>query len=352
MIHSETGKIEIYRETLKTSGNLVAARSLLKNKRILITGASGMIGSCLTDLLLYWNGEYDMSMHIYAAGRNPGHLTGRFSEEAIRKKYLSCVSYEMKAVCRFDFDVDYIIHTAGDAAPQAFMKNPVLTVRNTIESTYRLLQYGQKCGTKRLLYISSGEIYGQALPGMKEFTEEYQGYIDPLSARSCYPLSRRTAENICAGWSVMQNQPETVIARLCHVYGPTASENDSRAASSFLRKVSSGENIVMKSPGDQFRSWCFVSDCASALLTILLLGHNGEAYNVADRNSRASIRTFAELAANCSGQMVKFDTPADKEKQIFNPMSMSVLNTDKLEKLGWKAVYPLEAGICQSLKII
>lgn len=352
MIHSEAGKIEIYQETLEMSGSHVAARNLLKNKRILITGASGMIGSCLTDLLLYWNREYGMSMHIYAAGRNPGHLSNRFSEEGIRNKCLSCVPYEMEAICRFDFDVDYIIHAAGEAAPQAFMKNPVLTVRNTIESTYRLLQYGQKCGAKRLLYISSGEIYGQALSKIQEFAEEYQGYIDPLLARSCYPLSRRAAENICAGWSGMQNQPETVIARLCHVYGPTATEDDSRAASSFLRKVSSGENIVMKSPGDQLRSWCFISDCASALLTILLIGNNGDAYNVADRNSRASIRTFAELAANQSGQMVEFATPADKEKQIFNPMNMSVLNTDKLEKLGWKAIYPLETGICQSLKII
>lgn len=340
----------IYQETLMKTGSRIRSFEQLKNKKILITGASGMIGSCLVDLLLYWNRWFDMSVSIYAAGRDTGRLMKRFPVTGAKGNQLCCVPYEMDEVCRFDFDADYIIHAAGDATPQAFMRDPVLTVRNSVESTYRLLEYGQKCGARRFLYISSGEVYGQAQPGMRGFAEEYQGYIDPLSPRSCYPLSKRACENICAGWSTVQAGPETIIARLCHIYGPTASLEDGRAASLFLRKALSGENIVLKSPGEQQRSWCYVCDCASALLTILLNGENGRAYNVADRNSKASVREFAELTARQSGNKVVFDLPDEKEKQIFNPMDMAVLETDKLEELGWEAAYPLAAGIFHTLQ--
>lgn len=339
-----------YNNLLKISGDHVLSREQLRNKRILITGASGMIGSCLVDLLLFWNGLYNLSVCVYAAGRNPGRLADRFAN-AGSEEQLQYVFYEMGEKCNFDFDVDYIIHAAGDASPRAFMENPAITVRNTVESTYQLILYGQKCGAERFLYISSGEVYGQAQAGMCEFQEEYQGYVELLQARSCYPISKRAAENICAGWSCSQEGLETVIARPCHIYGPTALANDDRVASVFLRKVLSGENIILKSPGEQVRSWCFVCDCVSALMIILLEGENGRAYNIAEPQSRASVRAFAELIARQSGRQVKFDIPSEKEKQIFNPMDMAVLAADKTERLGWKAAFSLESGIQHSLQL-
>lgn len=339
-----------YQELLERSGSHVLAREKLRNKRILITGASGLIGSCLVDMLLFWNRRYDLAVGIYVAGRDTGRLAERFVKSGA-KGGLHCVSFELGGRCDFDVNVDFIIHAAGEASPQAFMKNPVLTVRNTVESTFQLLQYGKRCGAKRFLYLSSGEVYGQAQAGMCEFQEEYQGYLNLLQARSCYPMAKRAAENICVGWSALQEELETIIARPCHIYGPTAAADDGRVAALFFRKVLSGENIVMKSPGEQMRSWCFVCDCASALLMILLEGENGRAYNVANSCSRATVRAFAEMIAAQSGRQVEFDMPDEKEKRIFNPMDMAVLAADKVEGLGWKAAFSLESGIYHSLRL-
>lgn len=129
-----------------------------------------------------------------------------------------------------------------------------------------------------------------------------------------------------------------VIARPCHTYGPHFSEADNRVYAQFIRNVLAGQDIVMKSTGAQFRSWCYVVDCVSAMLHILLKGENGQAYNIADESSNISIKELAEMIAEIGGKKVVIDLPDNTEKAGFNIVTKSVFSTEKLESLGWQVL--------------
>ena len=232
-----------------------------------------------------------------------------------------------------DVQFDYIIHAASNASPNAFSRNPVEIVKANIYGVSNLIEYGIKHGMKRFLYVSSGEVYGEG--DGRVISEEFSGYVNCLNSRSCYPSSKRTAETLCVSYA-SEYDVDVVIARPCHIYGPNFTETDNRVYAQFIRSILRGEDIVMKSSGEQIRSWCYVIDCVSALLFVLLKGASREAYNIADPNSVLTIRQLAELMAKIGESKIIMDVPSDTEKISFNPVSKSVFSVDKLEKLGWK----------------
>lgn len=118
----------------------------------------------------------------------------------MRDASIGFLKYDMTGPIEFDVPVDYIIHAAGNAHPAAFNGNPVGTIIGNVESAFGLLEYLRKHHGKRLLYVSSGEVYGQGDISLDAFEEEYVGYVDILSLRSCYPLSKRTTENLCGSY--------------------------------------------------------------------------------------------------------------------------------------------------------
>jgi nucleoside-diphosphate-sugar epimerase len=136
-----------------------------------------------------------------------------------------------------------------------------------------------------------------------------------------------------------------VIARPCHVYGPHFTEQDNRVYAQFIRNVLNAKNIVMKSSGVQFRSWCYVVDCVSALLHVLLNGKCGEVYNIADVESNISIRELAETIASIGGCKVVVELPESDERKGYNPVTKSIFSIEKLSALGWKARSNLRQGL-------
>ena len=146
--------------------------------------------------------------------------------------------------------------------------------------------------------------------------------------------SKRAAETLCASY-VAEYGADVVIARPSHTYGPHFTETDNRVYAQFIRNVLRDEDIVMKSEGRQFRSWCYVVDCATALLYILLKGTSGEAYNIADNTSNVSIRELAELVADIGGRkvVVQLDDPEAEAQR--SSVSRAVFDTSKLQALGW-----------------
>ena len=117
-----------------------------------------------------------------------------------------------------------------------------------------------------------------------------------------------------------------------------------------MRNARKHEDIVLKSKGEQYRSWLYVKDCASAILSILLKGENGEAYNVADENSCVTIRELAETIASIGGGKVVFDLPSDVEKKGFSVIRKAVFDTSKLESLGWRPNYQLKEALIETIK--
>ena len=302
----------------------------LSKKNILVTGATGLIGTAVVKRLMSCtHQDYD----VYAMGRNVERARIRFREYE-GNSHFHFIQHDVTEDMKGHTPFHYIIHAASNASPSFFSKYPVDIMRSNIEGTQKLLDYGKSHRMQRFLYVSSGEIYGEG--DGRVFTEDYQGYVNINSSRSCYPMSKRAAETLCAAYA-SQYGIDYVIARPAHTYGADFTEEDNRVFAQFIRNVLSNEDIVMKSSGTQYRAWCSDDDCASAIISILTNGRNGEAYNIADNKSCFTIRELAEMIAEAAGKKVIIAAPSNEEKNVFNPVTKSLFSTSKIEALGWTA---------------
>lgn len=245
-----------------------------------------------------------------------------------------------------DIPFDYMVHGASNASPKRYATDPVGTMKSNLGGGSNLLELAKE-KKARLLYISSGEVYGEG--DGSDFTEDYSGYVDCLNPRACYPSSKRASETLCVSYKE-QYGVDVVIARPCHIYGSDI-ERDDRAFAQFLRKAKAGEDILLKSDGSQVRSYCHVDDCASALLYILLRGINGKAYNIANRDSVLSIKEQAELIAQTVGVKIMYDIPSNSESKGYSKVQRAVLDSSLLESLGWRPQISLKEGLRRVLGI-
>ncbi len=316
----------------------------LRSARILITGATGLVGAFLTDCLLALSDQNALDLRLYALCRNAARAKERFGER------VNAIAADVSEATALP-ECDYIIHAASNAHPKAFSADPVGTMLANILGVRNLLEHLRAQGHGRLLFVSTGEIYGDN-PAIRDgFSETDFGKIDSMNPRACYPESKRAAETLCASY-LSQYRVDSVVARLCYVYGPTITNENSRADAQFLRNALSKTDIIMKSAGAQVRSYCYVADAARALITILLSGESGSAYNVANRAAVRSIREYAEALAKVAGVQVKFETPEDAEKRGYSTVSRAVQKPDRLEALGWKPLFSFEEGIEHTFRII
>lgn len=340
---------EVYQNGLEKAANIKNICNL-KDKTIMITGANGMIGSAVAELCIYLNDKYHLNMKIYAACRNAENGRRRFNSLTDREDF-KITACDVTQRINIAEEADYIVDAAGNSNPAAYAADPVGTMLGNFLGVYHLLEYAKERKAKRLLYISSGEVYGEGADDVKSFTEEYSGYVDCTKVRSCYPSSKRASENLCVSYSE-QYGIETVIVRPCHIFGPTAAGNDNRAATEFLRNVANGRDIVMKSEGRQVRTYCYILDCAAAVVFSMINGENMQAYNIANQEMQISIKELAQTIARAGNKKVTLELPDEIEKKGYTPISRGCLNTGKLEELGWKCCFDLEEGIRDTIRIL
>ena len=316
----------------------------LQDKTVLVTGATGLIGSQVVKALAAINRTGGRSMHILAYVRNPEKARRVFGPLLERGDVEVAVG-DINAPVTLDRPVDYIIHGASATSSGYFVSHPVETIRTAMDGTTHVLEFARKQpDLKGMVYLSSLEVYGTPGPDKELIGESDYGYIDILNVRSSYSEGKKMVECLCASYAKEYGVP-VKIARLSQTFGPGVEYADGRVFAEFARCAMEQRDIVLHTMGRTVRSYCYTKDAVLAILLILLRGEVSEAYNVTNMETATSIREMAELVASTAGEgkiSVKIEIPEDLESFGYNPEMIIRLDSRKLEQLGWKATVGLE----------
>ncbi len=319
----------------------------MKGKKILITGATGLIGVCLLDALMYYN-KQGAGISVYAVGRSKEKAAFRLGEY-YNDPCFHFIEQDVRQPLPEDIKPDIIIPLASNTHPLAYSQYPIETIEINVKGAEYALFKAQSCGAT-VLYPSTVEVYGNARGG-DVFTEDYTGNLNLSNARSCYAESKRVSEALCQSY-IAEKGVNVKIVRLSRVFGPTMLMSDSKASSQFIIKALNKENIVLKSKGEQYFSYTYVADVVSAMLMVLLHGKNGVAYNIANKLCDVHLKDFAQKCAVVAGTKVVFDLPSEVEKRGYSVAMNAILNTDRLLELGFKPHYSFSDAISRTIKIL
>lgn len=335
-----------YQQEIRGMIDLPLPWEKLTGKTIMLSGATGMIGKCMIDILMLYNkllAQSGSEIRVIALSRNEAKARERFDKywEEEYFTYMSCDVNEMIPDCG---QADYIVHAASNTHPLQYSQDSIGTINSNIIGTKNLLEYAVAHKAEQFCFVSSVEVYGENRGDVEKFDEKYLGYIDCNTLRAGYPESKRLGETLCNAYKQTYGL-DFVIPRLSRCYGPTMLSSDTKAISQFIKKAAAGEDIVLKSEGTQKYSYSFVTDAVAGILYVMLFGEPGEAYNIADRESDISLKDLAETLADIAGTKVIFDLPDEAERRGYSTATKAMLDASKLEALGWKARVHMQEGL-------
>lgn len=305
----------------------------LSNKTIMISGGTGFIGSFISNVIRYRNEKYGSNINIISLSRSGGK-----SDNTV--KYLKT---DITQPINYDGKIDYIFHLASNTHPKQYGEDPVGTITTNVIGCNNLLKIAVEKKAKFLL-ASSVEIYGQG--NETPMDETYSGYIDCNTARAGYNEAKRTCEALVQSY-MQQYGIEAVIVRLARIVGADK-KNDTKAMSQFMDKALAGEDIVLKSRGNQRFSYCYVADAVSGIFKVLFDGKNGEAYNISDEDEGVTLGGYAEFMAKLAGKKVVYQI---EDNSSASKASYALLDITKLKNLGWKPLYTVSDSLKQTYQI-
>ena len=319
-------------------------------KTVLITGANGFVPAYMLETLLYLNEVSDANIHVAALVRNAEKARQRFAHMGERRD-LTLVVQDVCDAYSGAAPVDFIVHAASQASPKFYGRDPVGTFEANVMGTRRMLELARDSGSEGFLFFSSGEVYGKIERPAVPVTESDYGYLDPLNIRSCYAEGKRAGETLCACWHAQFGVP-TKIVRLSHTYGPGMALDDGRVFADFVADLVARRNIVMKSDGSTRRPFCYLADATVAFFTVLLLGQEGEAYNVGS-DAECSVLELAETLAglfpdrNC--RVIRQERgPSDQ--YIPSPVAGGHFDLAKIRALRWEPTTGIEEGFRRTVE--
>lgn len=322
----------------------------LWGKRILVTGATGMVGVCLIDMLMFYSKQNDGTISVVALARNEEKMRRRLKQYFGLTNFSYVIGDINASVPQIQGEVDIIIHAASNSHPVIYAEDPIGTIKTNVIGLDNLLAYAVERKIQRFLFVSSIEVYGESINNKERFEEDDCGYINCNTLRAGYPESKRVGEALCQAYREKYGL-DVVIARLSRLYGPTMQPDDSKVISQFIRNAANSGNIVLKSKGETIYVYTYIVDAVSALLTVLTKGTEGEAYNVADMLSEIAIKDLAQMIADYSGTQVVFEEPDEKEKNGYSNIKKSLMSADKLMQLGWQPLTHLQDGITKTIRL-
>ena len=329
----------VYKEDIE---HVVSERNIpwdkLAGKRILMTGGTGVIGNVLVHSLLRADEKYHLHCGIRLVLRNLEKAKEIFGEALERMEIIEADVAELPPSIGA---ADYIIHAASMTASNAFIEQPVETIRTNLSGTMQLLELAREQGCENFVYLSTMEVYG-AVHSDEKIKEAQPLVTDSFSVRNSYPISKIMCESLCRSYA-SEYGVRTSVIRLTQTFGAGVPYDDNRVFAEFAKHAKEKNDIVLKTKGETRRSYLYTSDAARAILTVMLKGKtDGAVYNAANEETYCTIAEMAELVAGMHGARVKYDLSASAETLGYAPVVRVNLDTGKLKRLGWKADVVLE----------
>lgn len=305
-----------------------------RDKRILVTGATGRLGMYIVEALNKADIDWNLNLKIIIMARSKEKVKYVF-KESIDLPNITSIVQDISEPISIAGNVDYIFHTAGMASPVEFTSMPVDVLWGHLQGTRNILELAKEKGTKKVIYISTVEIYGEWKSdiGIKECD---MGVLNCSNERACYPEAKRMCETMLASYEA-QYGIHYQVARLCHTFGPGISLDDGRAFAQFIKNVVNGENIVLQTDGSAMRTYTYVADAIGAIFLMTTKGKEHH-YNIAKIDNLISIRDLATLIASMDPKhqsMVKFAEKSEN-KLKYLPFSLGIMNVDRIMDLGWR----------------
>lgn len=342
-----------YRDLLNRTITDFPHWNALEEKTLLLSGATGMIGCFLIDLIMSYNETVAMESkcRIIAIGRNTAAARERLGKWFDIPEFCFIEHDITNPLGELPYQPDYFIHGASTSHPLEYSTEPINTVLSNVLGTNNMLELAAQKAGSRLLLLSSVEIYGENRGDAERFKEDYCGYINCNTLRAGYPEAKRVSEALCQAY-MAEKGVDVAIIRLPRCYGPTMKMEDSKAIAQFIKNGIHREDIVLKSKGEQVYSFAYVLDAVMGMLWVLLRGESGQAYNLGDVQSDIMQKDLAKLIADYAGTKVIFTLPDEVERRGHSTVQKALMNGEKLEKLGWYAKYDISTGIRETIDVL
>ena len=314
----------------------------LRGKSVLISGINGLIASYIARTILYLNDTQDMGIMLYGIARNKEKTEKKWGDIIARSDFW-LIYQDVTKPLDFEGEIDVIIHAASQTGPEQFVNDPVGTAMGNVMGTYQLLEYGREHGTEKFLILSTREIYGK---GSLDFVKEDQyGAVDPTSVRSCYPESKRMAENLCVSYR-QQYGIDARIVRIAHTYGPGMLLGDGRVVGDFLGNVVSHQDITMNSDGSGTLALTYIGDVVAGIF-YALLQFKDVVYNVSNSEETVTVKqlaeTLCELFADYGISLI-MNIPKTQSAGYLS-YKLGFLQSDKAIAEGWSPKVDLRSGM-------
>ena len=309
-------------------------RMIRRQRRILVTGGAGFLGSHLCDRLVA-DGHDVLCLDNFFTGskKNISHLLGRTNFELVRHDLVEPIYLE----------VDEIYNLACPASPIHYQYNPVKTVKTSVMGAINMLGLAKRVNAK-ILQASTSEIYGN--PTVHPQKEDYWGNVNTIGPRSCYDEGKRCAETLFFDYH-RQNSVNIRVIRIFNTYGPRMHPNDGRVVSNFIVQALTGQDITVYGDGTHTRSFCYVDDLIEGMIRMM----NGPDRFIGPVNlgnpAEVTILELAKLVirlTDSSSKIIFEPLPVDDPTQRQPDITLAT------EKLGWVPNGGLEQGIKRTIE--
>ncbi len=342
-----------FEKILKDDFNFILSTHLpwtdLKNKKILITGATGFIASYLIRFLVAANIKLHLNISITGTVRNLNIAKIKF-KSILESKFLDLRVINILEPIKINSHYDFIIHMASIATPKLFESNPIGVILPNTLGTINLLDFASTQNIDRFVFFSTTGVNGFVEDNLRPISEDVYGGLDPNKIENCYLESKRMGENLCIAWNHQKNVPIQIV-RPAITYGPGVQLDDGRAYADFIKNIVNSENIMLHSKGDAIRNFCYVADFLTGLFYTIFHGNIGDTYNISSEKEY-SILKLAEILTKDVFSEKSLSIEYDFKNNDFLRVNYTrtTVSTKKLRLLGWEEKFSIQEGMKRTVE--